>query len=140
VPHPFLSPEWIVAAQAIRDEYRDRVSAPVGVAVRANLVIADAPGGEEIAAHLAVGPDGTHLELGHLDAPDVTLRTDFATAKAMFADRDGTVAMQSFMAGKIRVEGDTAKLMVLMAQAAQQQQADPLALEIADRVRAITTD
>jgi putative sterol carrier protein len=41
--------------------------------------------------------------------------------------------MSAFMAGKIRIEGDMAKLMAL-----QGASPDPSALEFADRVRALT--
>ncbi|MDH4148197.1 MAG: SCP2 sterol-binding domain-containing protein, partial [Acidimicrobiia bacterium] len=92
-----------------------------------------------IAAHIDAADGRADIELGHLDSPEVTITTDHATARAIFADNDGSVAMAAFLGGKIRVEGDVAKLMVLMAQA-QQRQAEPLAVELAQRVRAITAD
>jgi hypothetical protein len=136
--YPFLSAEWIAAAKAIRDEYADRVKPPDGIAVRANLVITAGPDGHDIEAHLDAGGEGTHVELGHLNGPDVTITTDYGTAKSIFADQDAQAAMAAFMGGRIRVEGDTAKLMVMMAQA-QQTQLDPVALEIAAKVRSITS-
>ena len=137
--HEFLTPEWIDAARAIRDEFRQKLPAEPGVSVRANLVVCDTPSGRDIAAHIDAADGRADIELGHLDSPEVTITTDHATARAIFADNDGSVAMAAFLGGKIRVEGDVAKLMVLMAQA-QQRQAEPLAVELAQRVRAITAD
>ena len=41
--------------------------------------------------------------------------------------------MQAFMAGKIKIQGDMTKLMMLM-----QSSPDPVSLEIQQRIRAIT--
>ena len=113
----FLSPAWIEAARAIRDEFEGRAPAPP-VALRMNQVITDAPQGT-IEAHLDTTAGGTALELGHVADPDLTITTDYATAKAVFALADPAVAMQAFMAGKIRIEGDLSKLMMLQASAMQ---------------------
>lgn len=131
----FLSAAWIDAARAIRDEYEGRVAAPP-VALRMNQVITDGPDGT-IEAHLDTSSGRTRLELGHVAEPDLTVTTDYATAKAMFALGDPAVAMQAFMAGKIRIEGDMAKLLQLQASTMQP---EPLAAEVAARVKAITAD
>jgi hypothetical protein len=133
--HEFLSVEWIEAARAIRDDYQDRIGAPP-VAMRMNQVITDAPGGT-IESHLDTSGGRTSLELGHVADADLTITTDYATAKAIFVLQDPAAAMQAFMSGKIRVEGDMAKLLLLQASAMQP---DPLAAEVAERVKAITAD
>ncbi|MCC6434823.1 MAG: SCP2 sterol-binding domain-containing protein [Acidimicrobiales bacterium] len=99
-----------------------------------NQVITDVPDGT-IEAHLDTSSGRTQLELGHLTDPDLTVTTDYATARAIFVLQDAAAAMQAFMSGKIRVEGDMGKLMLLQAQAMQP---DPLAAEVAERVKAIT--
>ena len=53
------------------------------------------------------------MDLGELDAPDATITTDYDTAKALFVDGDQAVAMQAFMAGKIKVQGDMMKIMAM---------------------------
>jgi len=136
MPYEFLSPEWVAAARAIGEEYADRVAAPV-ISVRVNQVVTDAPGGRQIDAHLDTSTGTTVMDLGHLEAPDVTITVDYATAKALFVDQDPQAAMQAFLAGKIKVEGDFAKLMALQG---QRLQPDPVAAEAAERVRAITAD
>lgn len=129
----FLSTAWIEAARAIRDEYEGRVGPPP-VAVRMNQVITDSPQGT-IQAHLDTSSARTQLELGHLTQPDLTVTTDYATAKALFVQQDPAVAMAAFLSGKIRVEGDIAKLLALQATSMQ---VDTLAAEVAARVKAIT--
>jgi len=127
----FLSEAWIEAARAIRDEFEGRAPAPP-VALRMNQVITDGPDGT-IEAHLDTTSGRTALELGHVADPDLTI----TTAKAVFALADPAAAMQAFMAGKIRIEGDLSKLMMLQASAIQP---EPLAAEVTARVKAITAD
>ena len=130
---PFLSDEWIEAARAIREEYRERVEPP-GAAVRMNQVITDVPfGAGTIDAHLDTTSGTTDIEVGHLEHPDVTVTLDYATARAIFVGQDRDAAMQAFMAGKIKVQGDMAKLLAMFAD-----EVDPLATEVAERVKAIT--
>ena len=101
-----------------------------------NQVITDGPDGT-IEAHLDTSHEDTRIELGHLESPDLTVTTDYATARSVFALADPAVAMQAFMAGKIRIEGDLAKLMALQA---SNLQPDPLAAEVTQRVKDITAD
>ena len=48
---------------------------------------------------------------GHVENPDVTLTTDYTTAKSLIANNDQQAAMQAFMQGKIKAAGDMAKIM-----------------------------
>jgi len=130
--YPFLSPEWIAAARAIQDEHSD--VAPPTNPVRMNLVIEDVPFGDSrVEAHLDTSSGAVDLDLGHLDAADVKVSLDYSTAKAILVDGDGQVAMQAFMSGKIRVEGDMAKLLTFQATPAT-----GAALAAAEKIRAIT--
>ncbi len=131
--HPFLTDEWIEEARAIREEYRARAE-PLMAVVRMNQVITDVPFGTgTIDAHLDTSSGTMEMELGHLERPDVTLTLDYATARAIFVGQDREAAMQAFMAGKIKVQGDMAKLLAMFGD-----QVDPLAAEVAERVKAIT--
>ena len=104
--YTFLTDEWIDAARALRVQYADRLP-DVTIEVRVNQVVTDVPFGEgTIRAYI----DSTD---GNLDEPDVTVTTDYETAKAMVVDQDPSVVMQSFMAGKITVQGDMMKLMAM---------------------------
>jgi putative sterol carrier protein len=47
----------------------------------------------------------------HLDGADVTLTTDYSTARDVFVSGNQAAGMQAFMAGKVKVQGDMTKLM-----------------------------
>ena len=131
--YAFLTDEWMEAAKAIRDEYADQVSPPAH-AIRMNQVVTDVPFGEgTINTHLDTSGGETVMELGHLENPDLTVTTDYATAKAITVDGDAQVAMQAFMQGKVKVQGDMSKLMLL-----QQAPSDPAQDEIQAKVKEIT--
>ncbi|MDG2040039.1 MAG: SCP2 sterol-binding domain-containing protein, partial [Ilumatobacter sp.] len=104
--HPFLSEEWMDAARAIRAKYADEVP-EVEADLRINQVVTDVPFRDsEVNSHLDTTTGRVAMELGLLDDADVTVTTDYETAKALFVDQDPAVAMQSFMNGKIKVQGD----------------------------------
>ena len=104
--HPFLSEEWMAAAHAIREKYADQVP-QVTTVIRINQVIVDVPFGEgEVRSYLDTSSGHLEMELGELDEADATITTDYATAKALFVDQDQAIAMQAFMSGKIKVQGD----------------------------------
>jgi putative sterol carrier protein len=132
--YPFLSDEWIEAAQAIREEYRGKVR-PMAHSVKMNQVITDVPFGTgTIESHMDTSTGELELDFGHLEGPDLTVTMDYATAKAIIVEGNPAAGMQAFMAGKIRVQGDMTKLMA-MQQAAEP---DPAAAEAAARIQAIT--
>ena len=130
---PFLSDEWIAEAAKIGDEYRGRVEAGEFV-IRINQVITDVPFRDGVVdAHMDSSSGIMEVGPGHLENPDVTVTTDYETARAVFIDGDSQVAMQAFMAGKIKVQGDLAKLL-----AAQQSPPSPVAGEVQQRLKDLT--
>ncbi len=132
--YPFLSDEWIEAARAIREDYRAQAP-PVTTAIRMNQVITDVPFGTgTLEAHLDTSSGELEMELGHLDKADTTVTLDYATARAIFVEGDQQAAMQAFMSGKIKVQGDMTKLMAMQ----QQGSPDPAALEVVVRIKDIT--
>jgi len=111
--YPFLSDEWISAARGIYDAHRGEAPA-LPVVLRANLNITDVPfGTDPLEAHLDTSSGELQLDLGHLDAADVTLTMDYDTAKAQIVSQDQAAVMQAFMQGKIKIEGDMAKVLTL---------------------------
>jgi putative sterol carrier protein len=74
------------------------------------------------------------MDLGRLDEPDVTVTTDYATAKAIFVDQDAAAGMQAFMTGKVQVQGDMMKLMAMQTA----MPSDEASRQIADEIKAIT--
>lgn len=132
MPYPFLSDEWIEAAHAIRDELDDQPV--VNHPVRMNLVITEMPfDDDELEAHMDTTSGSVLLDKGHLEEADLTITVDYETAKAMLVDRNAQAGMQAFMAGKVRVQGDMAKLMAMQAAPP-----DERANELAERLRGIT--
>ena len=112
MPYKFLSDAWVEAARKIREEAAAPAAAPQPV--RMNLVITEVPFGEgTVEAHMDSTDGEVKLDLGHLDVPDVTATLDYGTAKAMMVDANPQAAMQAFMAGKIKLQGDMTKAMAL---------------------------
>ena len=133
MPNKFLSDEWIAEAKKIREEFAGKGTPPAH-AVRMNQIVTDVPFGDgTINAHMDTSGGDMDFDLGHLDSPDLTVTLDYATAKAIFVDQNPQAGMQAFMSGKIKVQGDMAKLMAM-----QQGAPDPKAAEIAARIQAIT--
>mgnify|MGYP000871080493 FL=1 len=128
--YEFLSDEWIVAAREIRSRYQGQLP-EVAVSVRINQVITDVPFGEgTINAYVDTSSGSLELDVGELEEPDAVLVLDYETAKAMLVDRDPAVVMQSFMAGRMRVQGDMMKLMAMQAAVPEDERAEALAAEI----------
>lgn len=133
--HPFLSDEWIIEARRIHDEYRGR-GAEVAHQVRMNLIVTDVPfGSGSLDAHADTSTGELEIETGHLDGADVTLTLDYATARAILVEQDPQAGMQAFLGGRIKVQGDMTKLMVLQGSLGA---GDPVALEVAGRISEMT--
>lgn len=129
--YPFLSPEWVVEARAIAQRYGTR-EVPAAYAVRMNQVVTDVPFSDTpLEAHLDTSSGHLVMDLGHLEIADVTVTLDYETARKLFVEGDSQAGMQAFMSGRIRIDGDVAKMMVMMA-ALQQEPPDP---EAANEVR-----
>ncbi len=134
--YPFLSPDWMNAARALRDTLPRPETAPP-VAVRMNLVVTDTPFDADVHGHIDTSDGEVVIEDGHLEGPDLTVTVDYATARAIFIDQDAAAAMQAFMGGRIKVDGDMTKMLAMQASAAAP---DPNAQAIADALRDITAD
>lgn len=134
--YQFLSPDWMNAARALRDTLPRPETAPP-VAVRMNLVVTDTPFDADVHGHIDTSDGEVVIEDGHLEGPDLTVTVDYATARAIFIDQDAAAAMQAFMGGRIKVDGDMTKMLAMQASAAAP---DPNAQAIADALRDITAD
>ncbi len=131
--YPFLSDEWLAEARKIRQEYKAEPPPPAQ-AIRMNQTILDVPfGSGTLQAHLDTSAGEMEVELGHLEDADLKVTLEYATAKAILVEGNPAAGMQAFMAGKIKVEGDMAKLIALQAAAP-----DPAAIEVARKIQAIT--
>src|SRR5690606_14250760 len=134
--YDFLSDEWMAAAREIREKYQGELP-EVTLDVRINQVITDVPFGDGVInAYIDTTNGSLDLELGELSEPDAVLMVDYATAKAMVVDRDPQVVMQSFLEGRVRVQGDMKKIRARQATAAAHD--TEVAERGADEIRAIT--
>src|ERR1700680_1733760 len=99
-----------------------------------NLVIGAGPLGEgTVEAHVEPSSGELVLDTGHIDPVDLKVSLDYDVAKAILVEGNPQAGIQAFMSGKIKVEGDIAKLMAL-----QTATPDPGAVEIAARILAMT--
>jgi hypothetical protein len=104
----FLSDEWFTEVEQLVEKHG--ADAPPQANVMVNLVITETPFGER-EMHMGAREGKGEWGVGHTADADVTLTTDYTTAKQVFASGDPNAGMQAFMQGKVRVQGDMAKLM-----------------------------
>ena len=127
--YQFLSEEWIAAARKLRAEAQAPATKPQPV--KMNLTITEVPFGDgSMDAHMDTTSGELELDTGHLDGADVTATLDYETAKAMMVDSNPQAAMQAFMAGKIKLQGDMTKAMAL--------QSGPVDAELTQKIQEIT--
>ncbi|MDP8936569.1 MAG: SCP2 sterol-binding domain-containing protein [Actinomycetota bacterium] len=138
--YPFLSDEWIAAARKIREEHGS-IGTPLPNDIRMNQVITEVPPGDRtVDAHIDTTSGNLEMELGHLENPDVTITLDYETAKSFFVEGATEAGMQAFtqafMGGKVRVQGDLAKLLAALQQVAPPDPAQVSAVQ--QQIRDIT--
>ena len=105
--HQFLSDEWLAAAKAIADEHGGG-AVPADVAL--NVVVTGGPQGDR-ELHFSEGNFATGL----MDGAPTKLTVPYTVARAMFVEGNQQAAMQAFMGGQIKVEGDMTKLMAMQS-------------------------
>ena len=128
--HQFLSESWIEAARDIRHRYAGDVPA-IDVVVRINVITTKFPFGEgSISAYIDTSNGSLEMELGSIEDSDLTVTTDYETARKLFVEQDPTASMQAFMAGRIKVEGDITRLMVMQTSLPQTETTEAVAAEI----------
>ncbi len=119
--YAFLSDEWLAEARRIVEEHP---AALVDESTRlvVNVVVTGTPFAEDRTLHVGAADGRARWGPGHADDADVTLTTDYDTARAIFVAGDQNVVMEALLAGRMKIQGDLAKLM-----AAQAAGAGPLA-------------
>ena len=128
--HQFLSESWIEAARDIRHRYSGDVPV-IETVVRINVVTTKVPFGDgTISAYIDTSNGSLEMELGSIEESDLTVTTDYETARKLFVEQDPAASMQAFMAGRIKVEGDITRLMVMQTSLPQTDKTDAVAAEI----------
>jgi len=110
--HEFLSDSWFEAVKA-------KISEHGGVGAHGpnlvmNLLITGTDFGDR-EFHMGAREGETIFEMGLRDDADLTMTTDAATARDVFVAGNPQAGMQAFMQGKVKVQGDMAKLMAAQA-------------------------
>jgi hypothetical protein len=127
--HAFLSDEWFDAVEALRDEAPEPPAAMKDLVL--NVVVQGGPDGDR-----EIHMSGGQFERGLADGAPTKLTVPFDTAKALFVEGNPQAAMQAFMSGQIKVEGDMTKLMAMqgggMAAPSDEQKA------FSDKIQALT--
>jgi len=136
--HPFLSPDWIIEARRIHEEYKDRADQPTE-ALRVNVTVTGAPFADgAVLGHIDTTSGTIVPDEGHLGDPDVSVTIPYDLARELLVDPQPENVMIAFMSGEIEVQGDITLLMELQdIEATPEQQA--LADEVVARLHAITT-
>ena len=121
-------------ANTIRERYAGQ-TAKVTQSVKINQVVTGAPFGEgTVESYIDTSSGDVVMDLGHLEDPDVTVTTDYETARAIFVEQDPAAGMQAFMTGKITVQGDMMKLMAMQTA----MPTDEASRQISEEIKAIT--
>jgi len=129
--YPFLSDDWFIAVRKIVDARI--VDIPPHAALTMNLVVTETPFGEDRKLYIGAKEGRAEWGSGHADDADLTLTTDYVTARVIFMSGDPQAGMQAFMEGKVKIQGDLTKLM-----AAQVAGTGPGAPGLADALSEIT--
>jgi putative sterol carrier protein len=130
MPNPFLSDPWLDEVQELAAEAGKGI---MPSSMEINLVVTGAPEGDK-ELHVAEGSFAKGLKA---DCP-TKITMPFTLAKDMFIKGDQQAAMQAFMSGQIKIEGDMSKLMALQSQAPSMAGAGAEALQA--KLREITSD
>jgi hypothetical protein len=109
MPHVFLSDAWLDEVKKLAEG----AEAPAGPSdLKLNFTITGGPEGDKD-LHVAGGMSAAAFGKGHLADAPTKIIVPFDVAKQMLVDGNQQAAMQAFMQGQIKVEGDMSRLMAM---------------------------
>jgi hypothetical protein len=111
--YDFLSDEWFAAARGIVDA--QGVDIPSEARLAMNLVVTDVPEGGSRLLHIGTLDGNADWGSGHYEHADLTLTTDYTTARSIFMSGDPQAALEAFMEGRVKLQGDLTRLMAAQA-------------------------
>ncbi len=114
----FLTDDWFNTVEQLTAVAGDLNLPPALANLAINLVVTDASGNTELALV------GGKIQKGLSNDAKTTLNMDADTLRKVFLEFDMMAAMQAFMTGKIKVQGDMAQLMSLQTARPSQEQKD----------------
>lgn len=103
----FLTDDWFATVETLTAQAGELNLPPALNNLAINLIVTEAASSTELA--LA----GGKLQKGLAEQARTTLTMDGETLRKVFLEFDMTAAMQAFMTGKIKVQGDMTQLMAL---------------------------
>ncbi|MCD9625561.1 SCP2 sterol-binding domain-containing protein [Rhabdothermincola salaria] len=103
----YLSAEWLEAASSAVAGSRALQDVAVAPAVVIQQIV-HTDGADDVTWHVELGPEGIRWTVGPHPSPDVTFSCDVDTAWAVQSGAES--AQAAFMAGRLRVGGDTGAL------------------------------
>jgi hypothetical protein len=110
VPETFLSDAWFDEVDKIRAELGDPEVPDAMKDLKINIVVTGGPDGDK-----EIRMEAGSFERGLAEGAPTKLTVPFDVAKAIFIEQNQSAAMQAFMSGQIKVEGDMSKLMAMQA-------------------------
>ena len=114
----FLTDDWFSTVETLTVQAGDLNLPPALANLAINLVVTDTSGNTELAL------DGGRILKGLSSNAKTTLNMDAETLRKVFLEFDMSAAMQAFMTGKIKVQGDMSQLMALQTAKPSQEQKD----------------
>lgn len=136
---PFLSDEWVAAAEAIHAEYAGKF-APPDEQVRVNVVVTDVPFGEgTMNGHIDTSSGNSRPNWNLLDDPEATVTIPYDIARDLFVNQDFEAIMMAFMTGQMEIEGDVTRLLYLQDLEPSEEEL-VLGQQVAERLMAITEE
>ncbi|MFT4021680.1 MAG: SCP2 sterol-binding domain-containing protein [Acinetobacter sp.] len=114
----FLSEDWFSTVEQLTAQAGELNLPPALQNLAINLVVVD--GGENTELSL----EGGKIQKGLAENAKTTLNMDAETLRKVFLEFDLTAAMQAFMTGKIKVQGDMSQLMALQTAKPSKEQKD----------------
>lgn len=115
----FLTDDWFATVEQLTQAAGDLNLPPALSGLALNLVVTQA---DNSATELAL--DGGKIQKGLSANAKTTLNMDAETLRKVFLEFDMAAAMQAFMTGKIKVQGDMSQLMALQTAKPSQEQKD----------------
>jgi putative sterol carrier protein len=106
--YEFLSPEWETKANEIVGS--GNIENPTDSQLTINITISPTPFGDKTVSIVARA-EGVELDNEHQEFADVTVKSDYDTAKSLFLEGTMAIVMNAMMQGKVVVQGNMAKLM-----------------------------
>lgn len=114
----FLTDDWFATVAQLTANAGDLNLPPALSSLAINMIVTDGDKATELS--LVAGK----IQQGLSDSAKTTLNMDAETLRKVFLEFDMMAAMQAFMTGKIKVQGDMAQLMSLQTARPSQEQKD----------------